>query len=184
MEDLRTQKTIKAIEQATLELIEIKGFSKLRMGEIAERAVVNRNTIYLHYESKEAIVLSILEKRISFGEILMFTGRLFKQTMSKAQTKEIFLKILETMQKDIYVFKIVSIDPLLNGYMSSVVGKIKELAYRCVKKEPENKTIIEYITSGTFGVIERWIISQNSDINEIADKLTELSFTNMKMLKR
>ena len=184
MEDLRTQKTIKAIEQATLELIETKGFSKLRIGDIAKKALVNRNTIYLHYECKEDIVISILEKRISFTEILMFTGRLFKQTMSKAKTRELFLKILETMSKDIYLFKIVSTDPLLTGYLSSVTSKIKELAYRCVKKEQENKVIIEYITSGTFGVMERWIINQDVPIEEMADKLTELSFTNLKMIKR
>ena len=184
MEDLRTQKTIKAIEQATLELIEQKGFSKLRMSEIAKKAVVNRNTIYLHYPSKEDIVISILEHRISFSEILMFTGRIFKQTMSKAKTKELFLKVLETIQKDTYLFKIVLTDPLLSGYMTSVNSKIKDLAYRCVKQESENKTIIEYIVSGTFGVMERWIIFQNHDINEIANQLTELSFSNMKMLKR
>ena len=184
MEDLRTQKTIKAIEQATLELIEQKGFSKLRMSEIAKKAVVNRNTIYLHYPSKEDIVISILEHRISFSEILMFTGRIFKQTMSKAKTRELFLKVLETIQKDRYLFKIVLTDPLLSGYMTSVNSKIKDLAYRCVKQESQNKTIIEYIVSGTFGVMERWIIFQNHDINEIANQLTELSFSNMKMLKR
>ncbi|MCR5309390.1 MAG: TetR/AcrR family transcriptional regulator [Bacilli bacterium] len=184
MEDLRTQKTKKAIEQATIELIELKGFSKVRMNEIAQRAVVNRNTIYLHYESKEDIVVSILEHHFSFNKILMVAGRLLKTKMSREELRDSFYKLLEAMERDIELFRIVITDPNLNGYLTSVNNKIKELAYRSIDQDATNRTIIEYIVSGTFGVIVRWIIYANESIDKIADELTELTYANMKMLKR
>ena len=49
MEDLRTFKTKRAIESAMMELIELKGYSKVKIIDIANKAQVNRNTIYLHY---------------------------------------------------------------------------------------------------------------------------------------
>ena len=104
MEDLRTQKTRKAIEQATIELIEEKGFSKLRINEIAQRAIVNRNTIYLHYQSKEDIVVSILEHHFSFERILMVAGKLLKTKMSREELRKSYYELLEAMEKDIYLF--------------------------------------------------------------------------------
>lgn len=184
MEDLRTQKTKKAIEQATIELIQLKGFSKVRMNEIAKKAIVNRNTIYLHYQSKEDIVISLLEHHISFNKILLLTGRLFKIKMSREEIRNTFNNVLEVMERDIDLFRVVVTDPNLNGYLNSVNNKIKELAYRCLDKDSANRTIIEYIVSGTFGVIVQWIISTNESIEKIADELTELTYANMKMLKR
>ena len=60
--DLRVKKTKIAIENALLSLLEIMPFSKVRIITIAEKAMVNRNTIYLHYESKEDIVMSIINR--------------------------------------------------------------------------------------------------------------------------
>ena len=45
MEDLRIKKTKRAIENAMMELIELKGYSKVKLVDIANRAQVNRNTI-------------------------------------------------------------------------------------------------------------------------------------------
>ena len=184
MEDLRTQKTRKAIEQATIELIEEKGFSKVRINEIARRAIVNRNTIYLHYQSKEDIVVSILEHHFSFERILMVAGKLLKTKMSREELRNSYYELLEAMEKDIYLFRVVITDPNLNGYLGSVNNKIKELAFRSMGRDPSNRTVIEYIVSGTFGVIVRWIIYANETIEKIADELTELTYANMKMLKR
>ena len=62
--DLRTIKSKEAIENAFLELVELNGYSNIKLVDIAKRARVNRNTIYLHYESKEGIVKQIIKDAI------------------------------------------------------------------------------------------------------------------------
>ena len=59
-EDLRVVRTRNAIENAFISLIEEKGFENVKMVDIASRANVNQNTIYLHYETKEMIMERIM----------------------------------------------------------------------------------------------------------------------------
>ena len=51
--DLRIIKTKKAIRDAFLALIEEKGFERISVKEITEKAMISRNTFYLHYYSNK-----------------------------------------------------------------------------------------------------------------------------------
>lgn len=50
--DLRVKKTILAIGDAFLDLLDEKPFEKIQINDIAERAMINRGTFYLHYKDK------------------------------------------------------------------------------------------------------------------------------------
>lgn len=50
--DLRVVKTKKNIKKVFLELMEEKGFAKLNVQNLVERAEINRSTFYLHYVDK------------------------------------------------------------------------------------------------------------------------------------
>ena len=184
MEDLRTRKTKAAIEQAMLELIEIKGFSTIRLTEIANRAMVNRNTIYLHYESKEDIVMSILNNSYGASSILFESAKLVSSHISKSTIKKTYTKLLDSINSNIELYRIVLTDPGLNGYMSIMTNKIKEIVYRQVKPTSNNKIIVEYIVSGIYGVITRWIIYATGSIADITNELTELTYSNLRRLKK
>ena len=64
--DLRVLKSRNAIENAFINLVEIKGFQNVTITEIADKAMVNRNTIYLNYGSKED--KNVLRTEILNGE--------------------------------------------------------------------------------------------------------------------
>ena len=49
-EDLRVKKTKKLIKDSFLELLEEKGYSKVSVTDITNRAMINRNTFYLRYD--------------------------------------------------------------------------------------------------------------------------------------
>ncbi len=51
-EDLRVRRTRKLLMQAMIELTIAKGFSRITVQEIVERAMVNRATFYRHYLDK------------------------------------------------------------------------------------------------------------------------------------
>ena len=63
--DLRVRRTQKALQNAFITLIEERGFDAITVGDIAERAMVNRATFYRHYQDKYALVETIFEEAIN-----------------------------------------------------------------------------------------------------------------------
>lgn len=58
--DLRYIKTERAIREAFFALLEEGEFEKITVKDITERALINRNTFYLHYKDKFDLINSIL----------------------------------------------------------------------------------------------------------------------------
>lgn len=54
--DKRVQKSKAAIKKSLSELIVKKGFESVKAREVAEKAGVNRSTLYLHYSSLDSIL--------------------------------------------------------------------------------------------------------------------------------
>ena len=63
--DRRVLKSREAIKKAILELMAEKGFDDITIQDIADRANVNRGTIYLHYTDKFDLLDKIIEEHIS-----------------------------------------------------------------------------------------------------------------------
>lgn len=59
--DLRVKRTEIMIQEALISLISEKGFDAITVGDIADRAMVNRATFYRHYQDKYALVTTIFE---------------------------------------------------------------------------------------------------------------------------
>jgi hypothetical protein len=55
--DRRIQKTKKALTEALIHLILEKGYEKVTIQEIIDKANIGRSTFYIHYESKEQLLL-------------------------------------------------------------------------------------------------------------------------------
>jgi AcrR family transcriptional regulator len=63
--DLRVQKTHVLIRKTLIDLIAEKGFDAVTVGDIADRAMINRSTFYRHYPDKYALVTSIFEDAVT-----------------------------------------------------------------------------------------------------------------------
>ena len=59
--DLRIRRTHKFLQEAMIELVIEKGFDAITVGDIAERAMINRATFYRHYQDKYDLVAKIFE---------------------------------------------------------------------------------------------------------------------------
>jgi len=60
--DLRIRRTHKFLQEAMIELITEKGFDAITVGDITERAMINRATFYRHYQDKYDLVAKIFEE--------------------------------------------------------------------------------------------------------------------------
>src|SRR5260221_13721609 len=56
--DLRSRRTRKWLQEALLMLMKEKSFREIQITEIADRAQVSRPAFYLHFHSKEELLLS------------------------------------------------------------------------------------------------------------------------------
>jgi AcrR family transcriptional regulator len=61
-DDPRVRRTRLVIRDAFLDLVDLRGFNAITIGEIAQRAGVNRATFYRHYADKYALVEDIYEQ--------------------------------------------------------------------------------------------------------------------------
>ena len=179
-EDLRVVKTKRAIEDAFISLIEEKGFESVKLVDIAKRANVNRNTIYLHYQSKEMIIESLVEK-IFTQEVASFDVETYlKARYSRKKIYEMFLSIFEIINENIEIYRIILTDQNLSGYLTLKMRKIKSFLLDALKPTLKNEIIVEYVVSGVFGIFRNWIIYDKGSVDENAKMIADLTLSNMR----
>lgn len=61
--DPRVKRTRQLLQQAFLKLLQEKGFTRISIQDITERATVNRGTFYAHFADKHALMDSILREQ-------------------------------------------------------------------------------------------------------------------------
>ncbi len=180
--DLRVVRTKSNIENATMQLIEEKGFTNVRMHDIAERALVNRNTIYLHYPTKEDIVISIVDNAFKKSWEGMDVESLMKVKLNRKNLNMIFTKLFNTLGENIELYRIILTDSSLSGHLEKRILKIRTAAMEFVKPTKRNQIGIEYLVQGISGVIKKWIIYDVGTIEENAKILTEFTYLNFRYL--
>lgn len=74
MSDLRKLRTAIFIRQAFFDLVEEKGFSAVTVTEIAEKAMINRQTFYKHYYDKYDLAEKIMTEYLSEYQNVMDKG--------------------------------------------------------------------------------------------------------------
>jgi len=61
-EDLRVRRTRKRIQEALIELTVEKGYNRITVQDIVERAVINRSTFYRHYLDKDDLLSKYMDE--------------------------------------------------------------------------------------------------------------------------
>lgn len=156
--DLRIVKTKQAIENAFIELIEEKGFENVRLVDIAERAKVNRNTIYLHYESKEGIVESMVMGAYQEEVEQLKINEYLKMKNNKKKIENMFQVIFNVMEEKIDLYRILLTDENLAGYVERLMFNIKKYILSTLVDTQKNEIIVNYIVFGVYGIIRNWVV--------------------------
>ena len=93
--DLRIRRTQKFLQEAMIELITEKGFGAITVGDIAERAMINRATFYRHYQDKYDLVAKIFEE--TANELVENMQPVHKDTghMETENPPEIWIQVFE-----------------------------------------------------------------------------------------
>jgi len=98
--DRRIQRTFKILHEALVELIVEKGYDKVSVQDIIDRANIGKSTFYSHFQGKEDLFLRGFENLWS-----MFEAEFTEQTRETMDVWEISLIVFQHAQHYINVYK-------------------------------------------------------------------------------
>ena len=172
--DRRIQKTRQAIVKTFVELLNEKGFDKITINDIADRANINRGTFYLHYVDK----FDLLDKCI---ETYVEPLRQHCSNTTDTSTDAIALQsIFEYLEKNFTIYKLLLSNEGAGFFRNRLYATIAQALTEVSALKPENNAFsdgvtIHFLTSGFIGVLEWWVNnSMTCNAQEITDQLMSL----------
>ncbi|GIN73884.1 TetR family transcriptional regulator [Bacillus sp. J14TS2] len=163
--DLRIKKTRRFLRNALIELINEKGFDSITIGDLAERAEINRVTFYKHYKDKlDLLDQNIEEITSSFVEVVAPNNREDLITEGK-ESSPIFLRLFEYISNNATFFQVM----LGKNGISSFRNRLLKIIQQFMSEKLEiihpnphelgvpKEIFIHYISSAHLGVIIYWL---------------------------
>jgi len=181
--DLRVIKTKRAIKKAFLTLVKQKEYERVTVQDIADEAMINRNTFYLHYEDKADLVNKLMTESLEKIEQSISRDISIPEVIHKEYFSHMLYVMFQTIEKDKEFFQVMLGDHVQTNFSK----KLKEVLTDHIIFNEENvkikldhkvDIILEYMISGMIGVIILWIGSSELNINETVDNLCEIHFAN------
>lgn len=184
-QDLRKIKTHRAIDQAFTKLIAEKGFEAMTIKDIAEEAIINRGTFYMHYEDKYDLLESyentllgglyeILSRNIDADSQMKLSSGMHRKI-----AMDTFNYIDDNADKIIALFN----NQGENQFEHKVREHMREY-YRIHSNSLIDKNmlrvdigyLLSYITSAHIGLIRNWLENgRRESSEELADILEMLT---------
>lgn len=178
-EDPRVVRTKSLIIQALVELTNETPYKKIKIQDITQTASIARQTFYLHYKSKDAVLLDYIDNVFdSFyqeieryiiespdpGDIVAW--HLFNQWQQHAD----FSKLIITADVEHLVIK------HFRNYITRVIGfYIRNHSIKMTDSETLGFTV-DYLAGASWMVLQRWIRSDFSyPLGELAKLYTQIS---------
>jgi AcrR family transcriptional regulator len=174
--DRRIQRTRQLLREALFELIIERGYEKIAIADITERANIGRTTFYLHYQEKEDLLKASvktlmrelqLDVEPSAEEICPYHIRCIRIFQHVAQRQSLYQALLsETGPVNIgnlmrayfaELFQRYTLEPLKSGNFSSL----------------RNELIAAHAAGSLFGLISWWL---NHEVSPSAEKMGAVYF--------
>ncbi|MDF2942671.1 MAG: TetR/AcrR family transcriptional regulator [Herbinix sp.] len=154
-----------------IDLLAEKGFEKITINDIAERANINRGTVYLHYVDK----FDLLDKCIeTYVELLL------QHCTNSADPKlnaSAFQSVFEYMEKNFTIYKLLLSKEGFGFFHNRLYAIISQTVTEVIGIKSENNAFLngvttQFLTSGFIGVLEWWINnSMPCNTQEITEQL-------------
>ncbi len=183
--DRRIKKNQTAIKSALMHLIAEKEFEKITINEIAERADVNRGTVYSHYSDK----YDLLDKCIEDQLIHLIESCYSADATGPFPTKMPLLRTIKEIEKNALVYKtLISIKdvPSFRVHLSKMINKqiMEHMKENNLSLDELGKSIFsQFMSSAIVGVIEWWFTqSMPCSAEELTERLWSLLEMNRMIL--
>lgn len=158
--DRRVVKTRESLKKAVIELMSEKTFDEITIQDIADRANVNRGTIYLHYQDKYDLLDKLIEAHLNeLGEI--------DQWACELDWIDALVPYFEYFEKHYLFFSTMLASKEAKGAPSSFRTRLLVSFMEGFKSEIDRESdknsdlsedvLLQYAGTAYVGVIEWWI---------------------------
>lgn len=174
--DRRILKTREAIIKAFVELISEKNFEQITINEIAERANVNRGTVYLHYVDK----FDLLDQCIEIYLTQLFESCMPADDVVQPSPKILLLRTFKYLEQHAFIYAtlltIKGVPTFRNRVMAAMQQGIEEQLDMSGINQGMNKEImVQFLVSAAIGLLEWWIVhSMPYSAEEMVEQLWQL----------
>jgi len=174
--DRRIQRTQEAIMSALLELIGEKDFDKITINQIADRANVNRGTIYLHYLDK----FDLLNKCIDINLDKLFEHCRNANNSSHYFSKSSILLTFEYLEQNSFFYitllKNKGVPNFGKRLQDKMIQGLREQIDRGnIKPIMKKDILVQFLASAAVGILEWWFTHDMPyPAEEITDEFWEL----------
>lgn len=183
--DLRIVKTRKAIKEGFLTLVQTKGYERITVQDIADEAMINRNTFYLHYVDKPDLMENLCHE--SMEKLNVCFNLDMKDQDIHAIDKEMFISSLSEMFKaieaNIVFFRTMLSQNGQTNFSTHLKEALKDFILSGIGDQSHNQKMkvgLEYMISGLVGVICMWISDpEHLVVEEVLEHLSEIHFNNV-----
>lgn len=182
-EDIRIVKTKSAIENAFISLVESKGYKNVKMVDIAKKARVNRNTIYLRYGTKEDIIKSIISTSFQSETKDFGLESLIKIRFNRHRVELLYKALFSIIAKNIELFRILLLEDELVGFYLIELKNIKKTILSNLKNVPRNESLVNYLVYGVFGVIIDYTVYAKGTSDDNVKLLTDLTMATLRRIQ-
>ena len=159
--DLRIIRSKHSIKKAFIELLNEKGYEKITIQDIADKAMINRNTFYLHYQNKPDLLNRSMDELLEELNITLNLCSSSKTPISGSKLEQLMQIILEKIQNNIPFYKALLLDEnRIYGFQS----KMEEIIKKTVADGLDNtqlkiskELLLQYIASTFMGIVIWWV---------------------------
>ncbi|MCU4989832.1 TetR/AcrR family transcriptional regulator [Bacillus cereus] len=156
--DRRITKSKEAIKKAVIELMSDKNFDDITIQDIADRANVNRGTIYLHYSDKFDLLDKIIEEHIN--ELRVMCESAAEMDLDFVESNVGWFEYFESNYSFFSTL-------LASSKASSFRSRFQELLIeemkndidttKLINRELNEEVILQFIVTSFVGIVEWWI---------------------------
>ena len=175
--DLRIQRTQKSIKQAFFDLIEEEGFDHISVKDITARAMISRNTFYLHYSDKFDLLNKICDEivfKLFLGvgkQLRRETRKLRVDTYGAASVIKMGIKTIEEDREAYRILLTSSGSDLLTQKLQQAIRRAFDLIKSDIDSISEYS--LQYIISGICGIIKYYVTHEYSNLDREAYHFAE-----------
>ena len=178
--DLRIKRTQKSIKNAFYELIEEKGFDHISVKDITERAMISRNTFYLHYNDKFDLLNKICDELVF--KLFIGVGKQLRRETRKLRVDiygaaSVIKMGIKTIEEDREAYRVLlssSGSDLLTQKLQQGIRRALDLISSDIDGISEYS--LQYIISGICGIIKYQVTHESSNIADEAYRFAEIHF--------
>ncbi len=172
-QDPRNVRTEAAIRAAFMRLVEERGFAHVSVKDICERADINRNTFYLHFSDKEALMAQVLENMLAVQAVPIAAVASHLSTSSPEQVEEIVENILGLLAEELVFYRILFTEPAMQSYVQQLCNTAIMMV-EAGSRRPVSSLTLRYLIYGFIGVVAEWLDGPTQDMTEIVPLLSRL----------